>query len=125
MPFRRAFVVALALASGACYRGTMQTGLRPGPDVRRIAWAGSFSVTDASIDSIAARSGCPAGVAKVETAHSIRGALGGLLDSERDHAGTQLLVPCAVAAEVPAEAPREPAPDTAKAGGASARDRAR
>ena len=93
---------ALALLPG-CYRATLQTGLRPAPDVRERVWAKPFSMAEASVAEITELSGCPAGVAKVETTRTLLDQLAGLFDGGAS-SGVRLLITCA-AVSLPAESP--------------------
>ena len=93
--FLRAVVLAAAAGlSTGCYRGSLVTGLRPSHDVREVTWNRPFSVNDAPVAELKEVSGCPGGVARVETARSVFSQLGNLLDGGAS-AGVHLAVTCA------------------------------
>lgn len=93
--FLRAVVLAAAAGlSTGCYRGSLVTGLRPSHDVREVTWNRPFSVSDAPMAELKEVSGCPVGVARVETARSVFSKLGNLFDGGTSE-GIHLTVTCA------------------------------
>ncbi|MBI3790136.1 MAG: hypothetical protein HY275_04585 [Gemmatimonadetes bacterium] len=118
-------LLALAVLGSGCYRGTLVTGLRPSQDVREVRWTRPFSVSDASVAELRATSGCPDGVAKVETHRSLLDQIGSLFDGAPAPAGPLLTVTCAerrgdaATADSAGERPVTPPDSTHRAGGPS------
>ncbi len=64
---KMALTLVLALAVGACYHATIETGLPPGPDKIEKKWAASWLEGLVPPETIETMEECPNGVAKVET----------------------------------------------------------
>ncbi len=113
---RASVLVAAACLSTGCYRGSLVTGLRPSRDVREVTWTRPFSVSDASLPELKEASGCPAGVARVETTRTMFSQIGNLLDGSANP-GVRLTITCAEPPVVDlasdsVSAPHQVVPDT-------------